>query len=102
MADFVRKGKGYRPIIQFGADWNKYEHHFGHFGKVEDQGWYCIFRLAHFNVLVDLRPDLTAFKKMAHQLYQTSGRSGREGWTTIPTDAVSENNGQLIVKADGN
>ncbi|MBK9494047.1 MAG: hypothetical protein IPO08_05795 [Xanthomonadales bacterium] len=86
VADFVRHGKGYRPIVLFGSDVTKYEHHFGHIGQHENDGWWCAFRLAHFHVFVDLTTNLGAFRQTAHGLYETMGPTG---WTTLPLDAVS-------------
>lgn len=93
IADFVLRGIGYRPVILGGADKSKYGHCFGHIGKIDDQGWYCHFRLAHSEVIIDLSPDLIAFRKMAPQLYETLGP---KGWTTLPVDAVSVQGGKLV------
>jgi hypothetical protein len=54
ITNYVVNGHGYRPVILFGADMGRYEHRFEHIGMVDGSGWYCCFRLAHFNVMVDL------------------------------------------------
>jgi hypothetical protein len=84
VADFVRTGKGARPVILGNPDKTKYEHRFGQIGRVGEQGWYCLFRLAHFDVMVDLGPDQAAFDKWAEEMYRCFGR---EGWTTLPPAA---------------
>jgi len=96
IADFVLRGAGYRPVILTGADWSKYQHRFEHIGRVDGQGWYVYFRLAHSEVIVDLSSDLAAFRTMAPHLYETLGP---KGWTTLPLDAVSVQGGKLVPRA---
>jgi hypothetical protein len=84
VADFVRAGKGERPIILGGSDETKYQHHFGYIGKLGDSGWFCVFRLAHFDVMVDLSPERAVFDEMSSRMYKSLGGTG---WTTLPPDA---------------
>lgn len=86
VADFVRLGKGKRPIILGGGDKTKYEHRFDHLACIGKDGWYCKFRLAHFEVMVDLSPELTAFDSIATRMFEAYG--GR-GWTTLPPEAFA-------------
>lgn len=86
VADFVREGKGERPVI-FGAVSDKqYLNHFGAIGKVGETGWYCVFRLAVFEIVVDLGPDRIAFNEMSNRLYR---KFGTTGWSTLPPEACA-------------
>jgi hypothetical protein len=84
ITDFVVRGIGDRPVILFGSDLTKYQHHFGHIGAIDGSGLYCAFRLAHFHVMVDLSRDLLAFERIAAHLYVTLGTVG---WSTLPPSA---------------
>lgn len=84
VADFVRFGKGKRPVIIGNPDKDRYEHQFGHIGLEGEDGWYCSFRLAHFEVIVDLGPGQAVFDLMASRIYE---KLGRHGWTTLPPEA---------------
>jgi hypothetical protein len=95
IANYVVNGNGYRPVILFGGDRSRYEHRFEHIGKVDGSGWYCCFRIAHFSIMIDLTPDLSAFRRMAAHLHESLGSSG---WTTLPLDAVSEVDGKLVLR----
>lgn len=83
VADFVRAGKGDKPVILGAPDPTKYEHRFGSIGK-EGDDWFCGFRLAHFEVVVDLGPGRRVFDVMAPRLHKNLGRAG---WTTLPPEA---------------
>jgi hypothetical protein len=83
VADFVRFGKGDKPIILGAPDPSKYQHVFGSVGR-EGGDWFCGFRLAHFEVVVDLGPGRRVFDVMAPRLHKNLGRTG---WTTLPPEA---------------
>lgn len=84
VSDFVRFGRGDRPLILGPAEDVSYRHWFGQIHRISDDGWYCIFRLAHFEVLVDLSPRGTVFEIMAARMFD---RHGGKGWSTLPPDA---------------
>lgn len=86
VADFVRDGRGSRPIIHVVADMSKYEHAFGTIGRVSDGSLFCLFHLAHFAFVIDLSPGLGAFRDIAAQMYASLGGTG---WTTLPPDAFT-------------
>lgn len=95
VAQYVLKGVGYRPVIVFDPDASKYQHHFGHIGATGDGEMYCVFRLAHFSVMVDLTSDLSAFEKFARGLHKLRGT---QDWFAFPRDAVSDQNGELTLR----
>lgn len=95
IAEFVCKGRGYRPVLLHTPDETKYEHEFGTVQKVSPKGYACHFRLAHSYFAVDLSPELSAFAAWAQSLYVDRGG---KGWTTLPLDAVDEQSGRLIVR----
>lgn len=95
VADFVLRGNGYRPVVLFAGDKDKYEHVFGTILQTEKGHYCCIFRLAHMHVMVDLTPDVSAFPAFAEALYKDHGR---ECWTTLPPDAVATRGSELIVR----
>lgn len=85
VADFVLHGKGDKPVILGAPDTTKYQHSFGHIGK-HDGDWFCSFRLAHFEVVVDLGAGRRVFDTMAPRLHQNLGPTG---WTTLPPEAYT-------------
>lgn len=95
VADFVLRAAGYRPVVLFAADKEKYEHVFGNILQTPQGHYACCFRLAHSHVMVDLTPDVSAFPVFAEALYQ---QHGGESWTTLPPDAVSDSSGELVIR----
>jgi len=86
VADFVCFGKGERPIILSGFDKSKYQHRFDQIWRSEKGGYFCPFRLAHFEVGVDLSSDCSSFASVSQEMYR---QYGPKGWTTLPPGAFS-------------